>query len=76
MELNQQGIDGLDLIELDASDNEKIFSVSFMKNLEVLKIMGKCGIGRDGIGDLCVYDLFAHGNDKIGNDMSTLIYEI
>jgi len=34
--INQQGIKGLDLIELDASDNKKINDVSFMVSLKKL----------------------------------------
>ena len=38
--IGQDGIMGLDLIELNASSNNKITDVSFMKNLKVLSARG------------------------------------
>jgi hypothetical protein len=43
-----QGIDGLDLIELNVADNKKITNVSFMKNLKILNARSMCGIDQNG----------------------------
>jgi hypothetical protein len=43
-----QGINGLDLISLGVSDNEKIINVSFMKKLKTLYAGGECGIDQNG----------------------------
>src|SRR5438309_1323301 len=43
-EIDQNGIDGLDLIELDVGYNLRIANVSFMKNLKKLSANGyDCG---------------------------------
>ena len=39
--IDQQGIEGLDLIELYAHNNKKINNVSFMRNLKKLDAFGK-----------------------------------
>lgn len=57
--IDQNGIQNLDLIELDAHDNDKIFNVSFMKSLQKLNIKGKCGT------DFNLVEINYYGNQKI-----------
>ena len=51
-DIDQNGINGLNLVELDARDNDKIINVSFMKNLKKLNTWGNCGIDQNGIKGL------------------------
>jgi hypothetical protein len=44
----EQGINGLDLVELYVGDNKKITNVSFMRGLKILGASGKCGIDQNG----------------------------
>jgi hypothetical protein len=55
--IDQNGIYGLDLIELYVDDNEKITNVSFMKNLKILSASFKSGIDQNGIYDLDLIEL-------------------
>ena len=50
--VDQNGINGLDLIELDACNNNKIFDVSFMKKLQKLNARKNCGIDQKSINGL------------------------
>src|SRR5271163_1618580 len=63
--INQEGINGLDLIELYADRNEKIKDVSFMTNLKKLHALGCCGIGQEGIKGCNLIELDANRNEKI-----------
>src|SRR5271169_6080493 len=65
--INQEGINGLDLIELDADRNEKIKDVSFMTNLKKLHALGCCGIDQEGIKGCNLIELDANYNEKIKN---------
>ena len=47
--IDQNGINGLNLIKLDAAYNPKIIDVSFMKKLQILYAEGNCGIDQNGI---------------------------
>ncbi len=47
--IRQQGIQGSNLIELDATNNENITNVSFMVNLKTLTAYGSCRIDIDGL---------------------------
>jgi hypothetical protein len=62
-----QGIDGLDLVELNANYNKKITNVSFMKKLKILHATGHCGIDQIGIEGLDLVELKANYNIKITN---------
>ena len=66
-EIDQEGIEGLNLIELYASDNSKITNVSHMKSLQILNAYGNCGINQKGIEGLNLIDLNANHNSKITN---------
>ena len=61
------GIEGLDLINLHVSDNNKIKNVSFMKNLYSLYAGNNCGIDQNGIKNLDLVELDASDNNKIKN---------
>ena len=50
--INQEGIKGLNLIELNAEYNPKITDVSFMKKLRKLDAGFNCGITPEGIRGL------------------------
>src|SRR5271155_4809896 len=63
--INQEGINGLDFIELYANYNEKIKIVSFMTNLKKLHASGCCGIDQEGINGLNLIELYAENNNKI-----------
>ena len=63
--IDQTGINGLDLIELNAADNKKIKNVSFMRNLKILDASGKCGITEIGIKGLVLEELLSHSNPNI-----------
>src|SRR6202035_395605 len=63
--VDQNGIIGLDLIELNACNNLKIFDVSFMKKLQKLNACRKCGIDQNGISGLNLIELVAVWNPKI-----------
>ena len=66
--IDQNGINGLNLIELDAENNKKINNVSFMSNLQKLNASGEeCGINQNGINDLNLIKLNACYNKKIKN---------
>src|SRR5277367_1715737 len=65
--INQEGINGLDLIELYACRNEKIKDVSFMTNLKKLHASGCCGIDQKGIKGCNLIELDANYNEKIKN---------
>src|SRR5271168_5281760 len=65
--INQEGINGLDLIELYAGRNEKIKDVSFMTNLKKLHASGCCGIDQKGIKGCNLIELDASYNEKIKN---------
>jgi hypothetical protein len=62
-----QGINGLDLIELNVCDNKKIISISFMKNLKVLNASYDCGINQNGIDGLELVELNVDSNFTIEN---------
>ena len=65
--IDQNGILKLDLEELDAYDNTKIYDVSFMKNLKILNAGGNCIIGQDSISNLNLIQLNVCNNPKIIN---------
>ena len=46
--IDQNGIEGLNLIELNVYDNGKIIDVSFMKNLQKLNRRKNCAIDQNG----------------------------
>ena len=69
--IDQDGINGLDLINLDAENNYKITNVSFMKSLRFLNASGICGIDQAGIKDLDLIKLDAADNSKI-SDVSSM----
>ena len=66
-EINNQGIENLNLIELNAYNNYKIINVSFMTNLKILNVSGWCGIDDNDIKNLNLIELNAHNNNKITN---------
>ena len=66
-DINQNGIDGLNLIELNVQDNEKIYNVTFMKNLKILNASNDCGIDQNGIQGLDLIELKMSNNVKIKN---------
>ena len=68
--IDQNGIKGLDLIELDVDNNKKIKDISYMKNLKKLSAIGDCGIDQNGIMGLNLIELSATNNIKI-KDVST-----
>lgn len=51
-EIDQQGIENLDLIELYVDRNTKINNVVFMKNTKILYANQSCGIDQQGISCL------------------------
>ena len=53
------------VVSLDASDNNKINDVSFMKNLKKLNASDECGIDQNGIKELDLFELNANYNIKI-----------
>ena len=63
--IGQDGIRGLNLVELNAYCNGKITDVSFMTNLKILDAWGDCGIGQDSIHGLDLVELNARNNRKI-----------
>ena len=63
--INQDGIMGLDLIELYVDNHDKIKDVSFMKNLKILHASGNCGIDQNGIIGLDLIELDISYNYKI-----------
>ena len=68
--IDQNGIKGLDLIELDITDNPKITDVSFMKNLKKLIAEGPlCGINNNSIKglNLCTLNVLSNLNFKDTN---------
>src|SRR5271154_4878627 len=65
--IDQEGIKGLNLIELYAGCNEKIKDVSFMTNLKKLHASGCCGIDQKGIKGCNLIELDANYNEKIKN---------
>jgi len=62
--IDQKGIQGLDLIELYCTINEKIKDVSFMRNLKILYV-DNCGIDQQGIRGLDLIELHCRRNEKI-----------
>ena len=67
--IDQNGITGLNLIELDATCNDKIKNVSFMSNLKKLGASGDCGIDQKSVCGLNLIVFKACKNEKI-NDVS------
>ena len=65
--IDQNGINGSDLIEFDVGNNNKITNVSFMKNLKKLDAYGDCGIDQNGINGLNLVEFDAGNNKKITN---------
>jgi len=65
--IDQQGIEGLNLIGLYASNNSKITNVSHMKSLQILDASYDCGINQEGIEGLNLIELDANDNSKITN---------
>ncbi len=63
--IDQQGIEGLNLIELNANYNGKIKDVSFMINLKILDARDSCGIDQQGIRGLNLVEFDAKNNKKI-----------
>ena len=63
--IDQNAINGLDLVELDACNIEKITNVSFMTNLKKLNAWGNCGIDQYDINGLDLVELNAGYNNKI-----------
>ena len=63
--IGQNGIRGLDLVEINAAFNSKITDVSFMTNLKKLNAWGVCGINQYGIRELNLGELNASNNSKI-----------
>ena len=56
--INQYGIQGLELNELDIMNNNKIYNVSFMKSLKILNVSGVLHIiGQSGIQELELNEL-------------------
>ena len=55
--IDQKGIEGLDLIELNVNGNIKIRDISFMKNLKKLSAKYECGINQKGIEGLDLIEL-------------------
>ena len=65
--INQNGINGLDLVELNASYNDKVINVSFMKNLKKLNVSENRGIDQNGINGLDLVELHVNFTNKINN---------
>jgi hypothetical protein len=65
--IEQNGIDGLDLIGLHVSGNKKITNVSFMKKLKILDASLHCGIDQNGLNGLDLIELNVNDNNKIKN---------
>ena len=63
--INQKGIEGLNLIKLNARNNSKITNVSHMKSLQILNATGYCGIDQRGIEGLNLIELYVSYNSKI-----------
>ena len=63
--IDQNGITGLDLTELDVTGNDKITNVSFMKNLKILRACHGSGIGQNGISELDLIEIDITGNKNI-----------
>ena len=61
--IDQNGIEKLDLIELNIEDNNKIKDVSFMKNLKILYASGNCGVDQNGIKGLDLIELDIENNN-------------
>ena len=61
------GIEGLDLENLNAFDNNKITDASFMKNLKYLNASGDCRIDQKGIKGLDLVNFYVDKNEKINN---------
>ncbi len=70
--IDQQSIQGLNLIELSAINNMKIKDISFMTSLKKLNMEGSCGIDQQGIRGLDLIRLDANSNGKI-NDASNIL---
>jgi hypothetical protein len=71
--IDQNGINGLSLVELDAGYNNKIIDVSMMKTLKKLNANDDCGIDQNGICGLDLVELNADDNNKI-IDVSSKIF--
>jgi hypothetical protein len=65
--IDQNGINGLDLVKLKASYNKKITNVSMISSLKILHACGNCGIDQNGINGLDLVELDASHNKKITN---------
>jgi len=63
--VDQQGISGLNLFELDVTRNKKITNISLMTNLKKLSAQGLCGIDQQGISGLNLFELNGTNNKKI-----------
>jgi hypothetical protein len=59
-------IHGLNLVELDVTDNKKITNVSMMKSLKILNASGfECGIDQNGVIGLDLVGFVFHENEKL-----------
>lgn len=66
--ISQEGINGLNLIHLNTSNNKKINNVSHMKNLKILNANGLyCGIDQFGIHGLDLTTLCVDSNHEIND---------
>ena len=64
--INQEGIEGLNLTELNVWNNPNITSVSHMKQLRKLDASGShCGIDQKGIANLYLEEININWNTKI-----------
>jgi len=63
--IDQDGIQRLYLIELNASNNHKIKNVYFMTSMKKLYINGMCSVDQNGINGLDLTYLEAARNDLI-----------
>jgi hypothetical protein len=65
--IDQNGIVGLNLVELRVANNNEIINVTFMKKLKILDASGRCGIDQNGINGLDLIKLYVNDNSKIIN---------
>ena len=63
--IGQSDINGLDLVELDLTNNKLVSDISFMTNLTKLSIGGINAIDQNGIRPLNLFELDISDNNKI-----------
>lgn len=63
--LNQEAIEGFDLILIDCNNSDEIKDLTKMKNLKCANISGTCGVDQKGILGLDLVSLLMRNNNNI-----------